>query len=207
MKPFVNLLPLGYRRRQLVHRLLVKWSLVWITCIVVGVAACGLAWRRSQLLQRDEVAAERSAAPLERLVEEQATMQASLKELEAKGTVLGQVQSERPLLSLLGVVSQSARRCEGRLVVQHLGFERKPKKQTEGSESPQSSGPQKPLPEKDELWGRVTIRGEAMDNVAVATFVVGLRDSGLFRRVELKSCVRSPAGGRGIRSYDLECDI
>jgi hypothetical protein len=207
MKPFVNLLPLSYRRRQLARRLLVKWSLVWMACFAISAAACGFAWYRSQSLQQAVVAAERSAAPLQHLVEEQATMQVSIKEFDAKGTILGQVRSERPLLSLLGVVSQSARRCEGRLVVQHLGFERKDEQRTEERKSPQSGGPQKPAPEKNEPWGRVSIRGDAMDNVTVATFVVGLRDSGLFRHVELKSCVRSPTGGREIRCYVLECDI
>ncbi len=70
-----------------------------------------------------------------------------------------------------------------------------------------SGGPRSQLPETNEPWGQVTIRGDAEDNVAVATFVVGLRDSGLFRRVELKSCARSPSGGSELRSYVLECEL
>ncbi len=53
----------------------------------------------------------------------------------------------------------------------------------------------------------MTVSGNALDNVAVATFVVGLRDSGLFRHVELKSSLRSLDGKREVRSYVLECEI
>ena len=134
-------------------------------------------------------------------------MQAALKEFNAKGTVLGQVRCDHPPLSLLGVVSQSARRCEGRLVVQHLTFERKDKQHTEGNRPPQPGDPKRLVPDRQDSWGCATILGDAMDNVAVATFVVGLRDSGLFRKVELKSCLRSPTAGREIRSYLLECEI
>jgi hypothetical protein len=207
MKNYVNLLPLSYRRHRLLRRLLIQWSLVWTGCIVIGAAACCLAWQRGQSLQQDANAAERSAAPLKHLVEEQATIRATLKEFETKGSVLGQVRSQWPMLSLLGAVSQSAGRCEGRLVVHHLGFERKDEQASEGKKSPEPGGAQKPVVEKNEVGGHVTIRGDATDNVAVAAFVVGLRESGLFRHVELKSCLRLPAAGHEIRAYLLECDI
>ena len=46
-----------------------------------------------------------------------------------------------------------------------------------------------------------------MDNVAVATFVVNLRECGLFRRVELKSSVGNSSADEQVRTYLLECDI
>lgn len=210
MKRFVNLLPLTYRRRCLVRRALAKWLIVWMTSIALSAAACGVAWHRSRSLQQDAVAIERSAAPLGRLVAEQTQMQTSLSALDAKNSVLGQVRSDRPPLSFLGAVSQSAARCKDRLVVQHLAFERKDKQPTAGNKPPQAAVPQQPLQDGNdgsEAWGSATIRGEATDNVAVATFVAGLRDSGLFRQVELKSCLRSPTSGRETRCYIVQCDI
>jgi Tfp pilus assembly protein PilN len=206
MKPFVNLLGLSYRRRQRMRRSLRTWSLVWLAGLAAAAAAYGLAAQRSTSLQQQLLALERSAAPLERLQQEEAAIQDSLKATVVKGTVLGQVQGERPPLSLLGAVSQSAHGCQGRLVVRHLGFARKDCQPAEGKTS--SSGKaQQPEPEKQEPWGCVTVSGSALDNVAVATFVVGLRESGLFRHVELKSSLRSLDGKREICSYVLECEI
>jgi hypothetical protein len=207
MKPHINLLTLNYRRRQLVRRSLMRWLVVWLVCLSGGVGAYSLAWHRRGHLEQEVIAAERSTAPLARLLQEQEAMSAALKASVAKGSVLGQMRDERPPLSLLGVVSQSARRCKGRLVVEHLNFERKDRPETEGGKSPAPGHPRTPPPEKREPWGCVTIKGSALDNVAVATFVVGLRDSGLFRQVELKSCLQLPNGGGETRSYILECEI
>jgi hypothetical protein len=207
MKTSVNLLPLNYRRRQVVRRSLARWLLVWLVCLGVSLVACGLAQHRSQSLEQAVGAAERNAAPLNRLVQEQTTMQAALREFDTKRTVLGEVQSDRPVLTLIGLVSQSAQRCQGGLAVHQLSFERKDRQPTDIEKSPLSAESPKPAPEPDELWGCMIVRGDAVDNVAVATFVVGLRDSGVFRRVELKSCIRSLAAGRESRNYLVECDL
>ena len=207
MKTHLNLLPYHYRRRQLLRRALGWWSCVWLTCLAGAATAYGLACYHNGRLEQDVAAAEGNAAPLIRLEQEQGTMKAALDAALAKGTVLGHVQDERPPLSLLGAVSQSARRSGGRLDVQHLGFERTEREQSEGSK-PVTAGKQpQPAPEQQERWGLVIIRGNALDNLAVATFVAGLRDSGLFRNVELKSCIRSSSGGQETRSYVLECEI
>ena len=205
MKPFINLLTPSYRRRQAVRRALKRWTPVWLVCLAVTAAAYGLAAQRSLSLQQQLLAAERRAAPLERLQQEQAGLQDSLKATVAKGSVLGQVQDERPPLGLLGAVSQSARRCQGRLVVRHLAFERKDRSAEAGKSPPGNA--QKAGPEKQGPWGCVTIGGVALDNLAVATFVVGIRDSGLFRNVELKSSLRALDGKREVCCYVLECEI
>jgi hypothetical protein len=207
MKTHINLLPPAYRKSQLTRRLLVAWSFVWAICAAAGLVACVFAYRENLVLRDEAIAVERSVAPVRRLLDENAVMQGSLKELEAKSRVFGELQSERPMLSLVGAVSESASRCEGRLVVEYLRFERRQERETETAKTPPADASQKPPAQKDAAWGQVTIRGDALDNLAVATFVVGLRESGLFRRVELKSCIRSPGGGADIRSYVMECDI
>jgi len=55
--------------------------------------------------------------------------------------------------------------------------------------------------------GSVTLKGHARDNVAVATFVVSLRESGLFRRVELKSSVGEDPADEQLRTCVLQCDF
>ena len=59
----------------------------------------------------------------------------------------------------------------------------------------------------DAVWARVTFAGQARDNLAVATFAAALRDSGLFRRVELKSSVENNGPDPLMRSFNLICEI
>lgn len=206
MKPCINLLPLNYRRRRLMHRSLWWWLPVWLVCIVAA-TAYWLVFERSGPLDQQIMVAEQEVVPLNRLLRETASMRTRLKASITQGSLLGQMRNDLPPLSLLGAVSQSAALCKGRLFVERLDFQRKEQTRTTAGGSPGLGSPQASRPETREAWGAATLQGSAVDNVAVSIFVVGLRDSGLFRRVELKSCVRSSEGGRETRRYILECEI
>ncbi|MBN2477594.1 MAG: PilN domain-containing protein [Pirellulales bacterium] len=210
MKTHLNLLSFDYRRRQFLRGWLLRWSLVWAACVVLAAVPCWLKQVRYGIADRKLQTAQRRYAPVDKLAREVDAMSAELRTLEAKGTVLGQVRDDRPLGTLIGLASRSARRCNGRLVVRKLSFQRQQpqseqNKPPRGRSTKQADSP--PAPKKRLPWAAVTFSGEALDNVAVATFVVGLRDTGLFRRVELKSSVGKDAPNAEIRSYVLECDI
>jgi hypothetical protein len=51
----------------------------------------------------------------------------------------------------------------------------------------------------------VTITGAALDNLAVARFVVLLRQTGAFDRVELKSSEGKAPASQHVCSYIIEC--
>lgn len=197
MKDFINLLPLEYRRRVLVRRRLVLWAGIWAVSLVAAVGISVSKHAAYREVRRTMEAAERAYRPLEQLTRQCTTMQKELDQLHAKGTLLGQLRDERPLLTLVGVASQSARQCRRRLVIRDLLFERNTA-QTNNETPAAASTP----------WASVTFKGDAKDNLSVATFVVGLRDSGLFRRVELKSSLGTKSDDdEKSRSYSLKCDI
>ncbi len=210
MKTFVNLLSLEYRRKELLRRRLLQWSLVWTLCAAAGVGLWWLAQSRYRASLGALEGAEQAYTPLEKLVRQTQAMQEELEQHSTKGTILSQLRDERPLLTVIGVVSQAARRCDGRLVVHDLSFQRhnqpaqtRDKDKAKGAEEE----PEEKTAEVKAPWASVTLKGEALDNLAVATFVVSLRDSGLFRRVELKSSVGNKSSKPELRSYVLECDI
>jgi hypothetical protein len=219
MKTSLNLLPLEHRVRETARRRFVHWCLVWAVCAAAAVGVWWLKHGRCLALRQRLQVAQRDYAPLEKLLGETETMRSELDGLHAKGTILGRLLDDKPVLTLFGAVSQSAQRCNGRLVVQRLLFERhkKPDGDPPASEPSQEgpakrpaagqAGPTPPSAETAEPWGAVTIEGQASDNVAVATFVVSLRESGLFRRVELKSSVGKTSADGELRTYQLECDI
>lgn len=220
MKSSLNLLPFEHRVRETARRRLLQWCLVWALC---AVAALGLWWAKEghcRAVRRQLQGAQRDYTPVEETIQENDKMRSELDQLRAKGTLLGKLLDEKPPLTLIGVVSQSARACNNRLVVQSLSFcrhEKASQVDARAADNRQTSrvspaalsraGTRDPAAENTEPWGSVTLQGQAMDNVAVATFVVNLRESGLFRRVELKSSVGDRSADEQVRTYLLECDI
>ncbi len=207
MNDFLNLLPLEYRRRVLLRRRLVLWAGIWAVSLAAAVGVSVSKHAAYRDVRRKTEAAERAYRPLNELTRQCTTMQKELDQLHAKGTLLGQLRDKRPLLTLVGVASQSARQCRRRLVIRDLLFERN----TDQTKGAQTKGAQTKgaLPETGSTpWASVTFKGDAKDNLSVATFVVGLRDSGLFRRVELKSSLGAKSSDdEKTRSYWLKCDI
>ena len=209
MKRSLNLLPFECRVRETARRRLLQWSLVWTVCAATAFGAWWLKHSRCHAFQQRLQVAQRSYAPLEKIICESDVMRGELEQLRAKGTILGKLLDERPALTLLGIVSQNARRCDGRLVVHNLSFERHERPPETDGPGPKPGRKEQPKPaiEKAEPWGSVTLTGQALDNVAVATFVVSLRESELFQSVELKSSVGNDSTDEQLRTYVLECSI
>jgi len=209
MKEFVNLLPFEYRRKQLLRRRVLQWSVVWAACAAVTLALWWAKQTRYVAALRAMETAQRSYRPVRQLAGECETMRAELDALHARGTVLKQLRDERPMLTLIGLASRSASRCQGRLVVREMLFQRDDRdaKGAPRKAKPPPKEPSQPETGEPPKWGSVTFKGDALDNLAVAAFVVGLRDSGLFRRVELKSSLGKNSEKTKLRSYLVECDI
>ncbi len=209
MKRSLNLLPLGHRVRELTVRRLLGWSLVWAACVAATLGLWWLKQGRCRTARQAREAAQSSFEPLEGLLAESDSMQKELDWLHANGIVSGKLLDDKPVLTLIGQVGQSASECDGRLVVRNLVFERR--EQPLEIDQADAKGPKgktpEPEPEDTGPWAVVTLEGEAVDSLDVATFVVGLRDSGLFRRVELKSSHEKSPTQNAFRSYQIECDI
>jgi len=208
----VNLLPFGYRKRRLLHRRLLQWCLVWTVCALAAVGGWLLKVRAYAGLSREAESVEQACEPLYETARQRDLMKNDLGKLHAQGTVLGQLRADRPLVALLGLASTSAQRCDGRLYIHGLTFQRqaaqrRPTAKTDRSRN-KGKKPQQPAPKAPAaIWATVVYQGHALDNLAVATFVAGLRDTGLFRRVELQSSTGKPKADTLTRTFVVECDI
>jgi len=197
MKNYLNLMPWKCRKAQLVRLRLGQWCLPWA---VAGglLAAAGLVkwdqWRSS----RDQVERlQRACAPTDALQAEIRSFASRAEALKAREAVMAQLEHPRPALALLGLVGRSAKECEGRLRVEHLAL---------WSEGDPAKAPSRGSAEAGP--GRVTsvtLKGIAADNLAVARFVLALRQTKAFDRVELKSSQEQPTDRRRTRSYQVEC--
>lgn len=184
MKTHVNLLPWSYQRAKMLRLRLVQWSVLSFVCVSV-LAACW--WTK-----RKEVAAELAVlraretrfAPLESLQAETLRIAAEIQGLEARSLLLGGLEDRHPALTLLGMISDSVRQCGGNVTVEQLRVS--------------------PISSSAEL---VTLKGVGTDNLSVARFVVALRATGGFDRVELKSSLKEALGEREIAGYIVECEF
>src|SRR3990172_8446157 len=118
-------------------------------------------------------------------------MRTQLKELEQQEAVARELENKRNALALLGVVSQMARRANGRLRVTKLeltGFQ-----SMLASDGVSTTGGQA---------GGLLLGGVSLDNPAVAELLDGLQDSGLFSRVELLTLKERENDPASLRDYE-----
>lgn len=197
MKNRLNLMPWQCRKSQLMRLRLAQWFLPWAVAGGLVLAACVAKWEQWQL-RRDRVQRlEREYVPTDALLTEIKAFGDRLEEFRSREAVLAQLDSPRPALTLLGLVSRSARECQGRLRVEHVSLH------VEGDAAkPGNAGSSGAAPGRTTA---VTIKGDATDNLAVARFVLALRETKAFDRVELKSTQEQPADRRQTRSYLVEC--
>lgn len=111
-------------------------------------------------------------------------------------------------LNLVGLVSESAVKSDHRIQVEDLSFTRTQKTVIDPT-STRTRNPKrkaalaKQSQTEEEL--KLVLKGTAADDLAVAKFIVSLRDSGVFERVELKSSIAEEIEGAKVRRYLLEC--
>ena len=204
MRTYVNLLSPKYQKTALVRKLLVRWCAVWVLGISV---IAGVFWLNKEQYQRTAESmstAELACMPVVEAAEENSRMRGQVSRFDCRETLVGQLGDDKPVLGLLAVVSKSARACNQRIVVRDLHFEQQP-------ESPQPT-PEKNKPAEENLAppdpeAVLTIEGDALDNLAIAKFAAALRDTGIFREVELKSSVGKSSANLSIHSFIVRCEI
>ena len=198
MRTYVNLLSPKYRKTALVRKLLARWCAVWVLGMIVIASVFWLNKRQYQRTAESMSAAEAACMPVVVTAEENTHMRGQVRRFDCRETLVGQLGDDKPMLGLLTVVSKSARVCNERIVVRDLHFEQQ-------SESPTIT-PEKDKPPADP-GAVLVVEGDALDNLAIARFAAALRDTGLFREVELKSSVGKSSPVLPIHSFIVRCEI
>jgi Tfp pilus assembly protein PilN len=198
----LNLLPYGFRRRTLVTSHLRQWV---IACAVAWVALVPTWWLKQSKRQAAIAALdplEQNYALLTKLQAENRQMKARLNDVGTRETLFGELQAEPPSLATIALVSQSARGSAGQLVVEHLAYDSHYAERQQLEQRKKDPKASKELA-RQTIDRELTLIGVGMHNLAIAGFVVALRDSAAFQRVDLKSAVQDPQGGR--IKYQVQC--
>src|SRR5690349_160316 len=108
MRTMVNILPVSYRRQQILRSRLLQWGSM-IVLVLVG----GWVWQWLDVLSREH-------APTQTMLKQVVDMRRQLKELEQQEAVAKELETQRNALTLLGVISETAQKTGGRLRVTRL---------------------------------------------------------------------------------------
>ena len=162
MKTYINLLPRGYRRSKLLW-LPWQWSALW---------AAGPSWAsvsRSRRTTGTTRAGTPSTAatplcPVSRLQTEIGDLEAQVKELAAREKSLEWLGADRPALALLRSGERERAQFAGQVTVEKLSLK------------PLAAGAATPTLPADTSH-TLTLQGVGLDNLAVARFVVALRET------------------------------
>jgi Tfp pilus assembly protein PilN len=197
MKSHVNLLPYGVLSQQVIRCWLVRWAV--IGGLAVAGAAIALAHVRHAAI-RTEAQRERLEAdyrPVADAKKQAKTLRTQIGELEQREAISMALSDERPVLTVVGLVSRAAQACRGGVLVEQLEFQRGGVSQAGGRAAHHApSGA-----------GLLSLTGVGRSNVAVAQFAAALRDAGVFQRVEVKSTAVEKRANGEFQSYVIKCGL
>ncbi len=191
MTTFLNMLPQGFHRRRLMVRRLRQWTCVWGIAMTLAIAFSWGQHRDYQALNARLIGLENDYAPIKKLQTELISNRKELAEIHHRETLALQLSDRRSMLTLLGLVTQAARSCDGEVSIRQLSL----------GEGHRRSSPRYGRPALSTL----TIDGLGKSNLSVARFAAALRMTNAFCQVQLKSTAQKQGGLMSVRSYCLEC--
>ena len=196
MKSALNLLPFAYRRQWLLRRRALQWLMVLAVTLSAISAARWYRGHEQHALQRQLEAITREGRPSQAMLREITRMRAQIGRLQHHQTIAQELEQQRQVLALLGVISQAAERTHGRLRVLDC---RVVDLQATEVVADQAEGAMHP--------GTVTLVGVSLDSPTVAEFQDGLLRSGLFADVKLVKSNKRDGLGPELCDYEVRCEL
>lgn len=193
MKTMINLLPQSFRRQQIVRKRAVQWI-----SIISVVLATGWGWHWFELREAKELSQElaglsREHAPTQTMLKQLEGMRRQLVELQQQESVAKELDCQRNALTVLGVISDTARKTKGRLRLAKFDLSNFQSGQVgAGVNGAQASS--------------LVLSGVSLDNSAVAELLDGLQKSSIFSRVEVTLKEREDKDAL-LRDYEVRCEF
>ena len=189
MKSHINLIPLNNQLRQLVWRRSCQWAVV--VCAVLGLSLLGgwIQWRHSLAEETRQRLLIQQALPMRKLQKQVEQTRLQMDELKQHDKLRLVLAGERPMITLVGLVSRAAAQCDSRVSVQRLAVQQR----------------QSVLTEKTNSVDLLELEGIAVNHLDVTRFVAALRDSRVFQQVQLKYSESQKQNQIEAQRYRVEC--
>lgn len=201
----LNLLPPSVvRKRYLISRLKI-WGAVCLATLLFTFYFCLSRQRQLSELQNNAVWLHATTTPLREIEAENRRMELQIRRIKERESWLTDSDSSQTL-QLLGLISHATGENHGRVSVRTLALNT-----IDRPVMPLPNAENRPVNAKEkakikyEQRMQLDLTGVAVDDIAVASFVSALRDSGVFESVELKSSLSHLFDGQEVREYSVSC--
>jgi hypothetical protein len=197
----INLLPISYRRQQIVRKRAIQWVSVIIAVVLIGWGWLWFERREEVALAQQLESLEREHAPTMTMLKQLVNMRKKLGKLQHQEAVARELEYHRNVLTLLGVISESAQATKGRIrvtKVQLTGFQKM--RVSRPDDAPQGT-------QIGEVLDGLVVGGVSLDDRAWAEMLDGLRESGMFSLVEPLLLKEREESDISLRDYELRCDF
>ena len=207
MNAHLNLLPLAARRRNLFWLRIRQWGLAWTVVTVLSVVGVVAQFSRIASQHYQLSVLETSTQPLRETQRELDQMLQRLTTLRSRESMLAMLERMEQPVQLLGIIGRSI--GGDRPEVQVYDMIISPTqivqviKETEKTAAQKANVATSATRNVDRV--QLKIDGLGVDDLAVARFVAGLREAGVFETVALKSSIRALSLPGESRQFSVEC--
>ena len=189
MSEHLNLIPEIEVTRIRVRQTVRFWVLATVVT-AIGLVAMSFNHRRVLNLSSQRLdAIEREFEPVRNLQSRLVRYRARLDEIHRIRSQTYDVDQRRPMIPLMGALSQAARDASQNVTIAELELQSRP------SPDPMSVNP----------CYQLMVRGVGMDNSSMAKFARSLEQSELFSSVDLHETTSNRLNGLEVRQFELEC--
>ncbi len=188
---YLNLLPVGRQRRQMMRQRRLQWIVVSLVSI-----ACGVAVLLSDLQQNSEArqateALERQFEPIQLMQSEIDAIKKKIETLKTQQKLAAELASEKSPVTMLGVLSRAAMARPDRISIQSMEFTRTRVNGDDVSRIDRS----------------LKLVGVANDSLDISTFTSRLEETNAFHSVHLETTSIQEIGDLEGQGYALQCDF
>ncbi|MDA1018538.1 MAG: hypothetical protein O3A00_29280 [Planctomycetota bacterium] len=172
---------------------------------VVGVAGAWT-WARHELSQQRRIVEdlEQQGRPIADLQAENCELQLHLDEIDGRQSLLSALDQSHHPVRLLGLATKCSRMETGRIQIQRLKFTRESPPQNDRPTTANNSSVPKDATAQASRFDRMALEldGLADGDVTITQFILALRRTNVFRRVELKSTSEHKSDAQ---RFDIHC--
>jgi hypothetical protein len=189
MKQSLNLMSERSRKREQVRFCLRFWSRACAAVLLI-IALVGFShWRTLRQQQQQQASAEAEYEPIRQLKLESERLSKQIASFESAERIPLALANHRPLLSLIGMATQTVAEHDGAIYLRQLEIAREPIS-LESNHQPRL---------------QFNLNGHANEGSAVTQLADTLRKVGPFAEVELTSNRHTQAGAQAEQYFSIQC--
>jgi hypothetical protein len=177
------------------------WLVVWLAVSMAVGYVCFQRWAELIVLEQQSTFAGIASQPVLEVRKQQQVISKEIELIRERESWLTDRASGESI-QILGIISQSTQANQGRVSVQNMELTTVERTIPGPAQTGDGKKPPEPIVEQRT---QLDLTGIAIDDLAVASFVAGLRESQVFESVELKSSFGQVYKDQNTREYKVTC--